>query len=68
MVNDLKENIDKGNFQERSQELADVQELENIFSKFPISNEDTLIAAIEDLTNNSLFYEKTVSSLYIGII
>lgn len=60
MVNDIKEKLDK--VQEINPGNIDRQELENnVFSKLPVSNEETLSSLTEALALNSYFHDETVS-------
>lgn len=65
IVNDIKEKLQNTNPLETS--VNGRHEVENVFSKFPITDENALKEITDDLNNNSSLYDKIVSSLLIYI-
>lgn len=63
MMNNIKEKLEK--VQDINSGNIDRRKLENnVFSKLPVSNEDSLISFTEALTVNSFFYDETISYSY----
>lgn len=65
IVNDIKEKLQNTNPLETS--INGHHEVENVFSKFPITDENSLNEITDDLNNNSSLYDKVVSFVLIYI-
>jgi len=60
MVNDLKDKLQQTNTLETSINNGR-HEVENVFSKFPVADENALNEITNDLNNNSSLYDQIVS-------
>jgi len=66
MVNDLKDKLQHTNPLETS--INGRQEIENVLSKFPVTDEIALNKITNDLNNNSSFSDQIVSYVNINVI
>jgi len=68
MVNDLKDKLKHTNPLDETSILFGRHEVENVFSKFPVTDENSLNNITNDLNNNSSLYDQIVSYANIYVI